>query len=89
MNDAEYRRLLKILTVRACRALNVAASRGGGLDSRGRQVPGRLCRRVAHPMEHESASVHGDAREARGLSDESDDERDYQRPAEERSDSEP
>jgi DNA-directed RNA polymerase specialized sigma24 family protein len=28
MNDAEYRRLLKILTVRACRALKVAASKG-------------------------------------------------------------
>jgi DNA-directed RNA polymerase specialized sigma24 family protein len=28
MNDAEYRRLLKILTVRACRALRVAASKG-------------------------------------------------------------
>jgi DNA-directed RNA polymerase specialized sigma24 family protein len=28
MNEAEYRRLLKILTVRACRALSVAASKG-------------------------------------------------------------
>jgi DNA-directed RNA polymerase specialized sigma24 family protein len=28
MNDAEYRRLLKILTVRACRVLRVAASKG-------------------------------------------------------------
>jgi len=28
MDDAEYRRLLKILTVRACRALKVAASKG-------------------------------------------------------------
>ena len=28
MNDAEYRRLLKILTVRACRVLHVAASKG-------------------------------------------------------------
>jgi RHS repeat-associated protein len=28
MNEAEYRRLLKILTVRACRALRVAASKG-------------------------------------------------------------
>ena len=29
MNDAEYRSLLKTLTVRACRALSVAASKGG------------------------------------------------------------
>ena len=28
MNETEYRRLLKILTVRACRALSVAASKG-------------------------------------------------------------
>lgn len=28
MNEAEYRRLLKILTVRACRALSVATSKG-------------------------------------------------------------
>jgi DNA-directed RNA polymerase specialized sigma24 family protein len=28
MNDAEYRRLVKILTVRACRALKLAASKG-------------------------------------------------------------
>ena len=28
MNDAEYRRLLKVLTVRACRVLRVAASKG-------------------------------------------------------------
>jgi DNA-directed RNA polymerase specialized sigma24 family protein len=28
MNEAEYRKLLKILTVRACRALSVAASKG-------------------------------------------------------------
>jgi len=28
MNEAEYRRLLKILTVRACRVLSVAASKG-------------------------------------------------------------
>jgi len=28
MNDAEYRRLLKILTVRACRVLSVAGSKG-------------------------------------------------------------
>jgi DNA-directed RNA polymerase specialized sigma24 family protein len=28
MNDAEYRRLLRILTVRACRVLRVAASKG-------------------------------------------------------------
>lgn len=28
MNDAEYRRLVKILTVRACRALKVVASKG-------------------------------------------------------------
>jgi DNA-directed RNA polymerase specialized sigma24 family protein len=28
MNDAEYRRLLKILTVRACRVFSVAASKG-------------------------------------------------------------
>jgi DNA-directed RNA polymerase specialized sigma24 family protein len=28
MNETEYRRLLKILTVRACRALKVAASKG-------------------------------------------------------------
>ena len=28
MNDAEYRRLLKVLTVRACRVLGVAASKG-------------------------------------------------------------
>jgi DNA-directed RNA polymerase specialized sigma24 family protein len=28
MNDAEYRRLLKLLTVRACRALKIAASKG-------------------------------------------------------------
>gem|GEM_PF-2266398 len=29
MNDAEYRRLLKMLTVRACRALKIAAAKGG------------------------------------------------------------
>jgi DNA-directed RNA polymerase specialized sigma24 family protein len=28
MNDAEYRRLVRILTARACRALNVAAAKG-------------------------------------------------------------
>ncbi|MGO4213136.1 hypothetical protein AB4Y89_11645 [Terriglobus sp. 2YAB30_2] len=28
MNDAEYRRLLKMLTVRACRVLKIAASKG-------------------------------------------------------------
>ena len=62
MNEAEYRRLLRILTVRACRALSVAASKGEDLGSRGiRQVPGRLCRRDAHPLGHEPASVHGDA----------------------------
>ena len=67
MNEAEYRRLLKILTVRACRALSVAASKGEDwvLAESGKS-PADYAAETLIRLGHESASVHGAAGGAAG-----------------------
>ena len=88
MNDAEYRRLIKMLTVRACRVLKIAAAKGEDWILAAGKSPTDYAAETLILWGTNKLPVHRTSREAGCLLNEGDDERDHQLPAEKGSESE-